>query len=312
MAVGPSTAPQVAEKPVFRQPAKPLDWPPERAGDADETPRWSQPFSNLALDFHGDPARARLVVFSDGNHHMALAESLRRLLVRHPRMGDIFYLTTPPAVLLDLLAAGRLDLGNLRLRAAPHLFISPPGVLDRVVAAGRAAAHTPFMRSRGNVLLVRKGNPKGIRAAADLARADVRLFLSNPKTETASYAVYAQTVRALARAAGIGADFVGGPSVVHGERIHHREAPQALADGRADAACLYYHLALHYARIFPDRFEIVPLDGAPKAPAPENVVSQFHLALVDDGGEWGAAARDFMLGEEVAEIYARHGLARAV
>ncbi|MEK7815755.1 MAG: substrate-binding domain-containing protein [Pseudomonadota bacterium] len=291
--------------------SEPLDWPPERAGGADPTPRWSQPLSNLVLDFHGDPARARLVVFSDGNHHMALAECLRRFLVLHPQAQDVFYATMPPSVLLDLLAAGGLDLGNLRLRAAPHLFISPPGILDRVVAAGRAAGHVPFMRSRGNVLLVRKGNPKGIRVVADLARADVRLFLSNPRTETASHEVYARTLRALAHAAGIGTDFVAGPNVVHGERIHHREAPQALADGCVDAACLYYHLALRYTRIFPEYFEIVPLDGAPDRPAPGNVISDYHLAMIGDGGGWGGAARDFLLGPEAAAIYAHHGLVRA-
>lgn len=291
--------------------SEPLDWPPERAGGADPTPRWSQPLSNLVLDFHGDPARARLVVFSDGNHHMALEECLRRFLAAQPAAEDVFYVTTPPAVLLAWLEAGSLHVGNLCLSLRPHVFISPPRILDRVVAAGYATHHTPFMRSRGNVLLVRQGNPKGIRVVTDLARADVRLFLSNPETETASYEVYADTLRGLARRAGVDGDFLSGVQAVYGERIHHREAPQALADGRADAALLYYHLALRYTRIFPEHFEMVPLDDTPTAPAAENIVSEFHLALVGDGGEWGAVARDYLLGQEAAEIYARHGLRRA-
>ncbi|MEK7696813.1 MAG: hypothetical protein AAB346_01600, partial [Pseudomonadota bacterium] len=86
---------------------------------------------------------------------------------------------------------------------------------------------------------------------------------------------------------------------------------QALADGRADTALLYYHLALRYTRIFPEHFEMVPLDGTPTAPAVENVISEFHLALVGNGGEWGAVAHDYLLGEETTEIYARHGLRRA-
>ena len=36
----------------------------------------------------------------------------------------------------------------------------------------------------------------------------------------------------------------GSGPIVFGERIHHREAPQALADGKADVAMVYYHLAL--------------------------------------------------------------------
>ncbi len=289
-----------------------LDWPAEQARPADAEPRWSQPRSNISLDFHGDPRRARLVVFSDGNHHMALEECLQRFLAAHPQVEDVFYATTPPAVLLRWLEAGCLHLGNLCLSLKPHLFISPPKILDRVVASGRAPGHAPFMRSRGNVLLVRAGNPKKIRAVTDLARPDVRLFLSNPETETASYEVYAETLRGLARRAGVEGDFLSKVHAVYGKRIHHREAPQALADERADAAMLYYHLALRYTRIFPGRFEIVPLDGAPENATAENVLSRFHLALVDGGGEWGAAARNFLLGSEAVAIYARHGLARAI
>lgn len=290
-----------------------LDWPTESARADDDGFRWRHARSNLILDFHGDPRRAQLVVFSDGNHHMALEECLQRFLAAHPATEDVFYVTTPPAVLLAWLESGSLHVGNLRLSLRPHVFISPPKILDRVVAAGHTRRHVPFMRSRGNVLLVRKGNPKGIRTLADLARPEIRLFLSNPKTETASYEVYAESLKGLARVQGVAPDFIdaGAERVVYGERIHHREAPQALADGRADAALLYYHLALRYTRIFPEYFEMVPLDGTPAAPVAENVISAFHLALVGDGGEWGATARDYLLGEEVTEIYARHGLRRA-
>ncbi len=289
-----------------------LDWPVEQARLDSLVPRWSQPASNLCLDFHGDPVRARLVVFSDGNHHMALAETLQAFVREHPGVGDVFYATTPPSALLSLLSSGCLDLGNLRLCVTPHVFISPGPVLDRVVATGRMVAHQPFMRSRGNVLLVRHGNPKAVHGVTDLARSDVRLFLSNPKTETASYEVYADTLRGLAQRDGIAGDFLGRLRAVHGERIHHREAPQALTDDRADAAVLYYHLALRYTRIFPDRFEIVPLDDAPDdRAAPENVMTHYRVGLVDAGGEWGGRLLGFLAGKEAADIYCRHGLQRA-
>jgi hypothetical protein len=101
--------------------------------------------------------------------------------------------------------------------------------------------------------------------------------------------------------------------VVYGERIHHREAPQALHDGCADVAVLYFHLALRYTRIFPGCFEIVALDGnAERAPipGPANVVTVYHLGLVGQGGEWGARLKDFLLGETVTDIYRHHGLER--
>jgi len=289
----------------------PLDWPREWARDRTGQPAWFHAGSNLSLDFHGDPRRAQLVVFSDGNHHMALEGCLRQFLARHPQAEDVFYATTPPGVLLQWIDAGAVNLGNLCLTLRPHAFISPPNILDRVVDAGHAASHVPFMRSRGNVLLVRRRNPKGIHTISDLMRPDVRLFLSNPKTETASYEVYARSLEGLARRQGLAANVLGGVRIVHGERIHHREAPQALADDRADAAFLYYHLALRYTRIFPEMFELLAIDGTPEDPAPENAVSRFHLALIGDGGNWGKRLREFMLGPEATAIYAHHGLLRA-
>ena len=294
-----------------------LHWPPEEACHADTALRWTQARSNICLDFHGDPVRARAVLFSDGNHHMALAECLQRFLLQNPAAQDVFYATTPPGVLLQWLDAGALHLGNLSLRLVPQLIISPPAVLDRLVQAGRIRAHVPYMRSRGNVLLVPKGNPLGIHSIEDLARSKARLFISNPKTESASYQVYAGTLKALALQGDIRLDWLDHPPgaepdarVVYGERIHHREAPQALADGRADVALVYYHLALRYARIFPEHFEFVPVGGAPEHPEPGNLTSDFHLAIAGDGGAWGKPLYEFLLGGETTEIYARHGLSR--
>ena len=55
-----------------------LVWPEETVfpGRGD-MPKWCHTGSNLCLDFHGDPLTAKLVVFSDGNHHMALMETLK-------------------------------------------------------------------------------------------------------------------------------------------------------------------------------------------------------------------------------------------
>jgi hypothetical protein len=207
--------------------------------------------------------------------------------------------------------------GNLCLSVVPQVMISPAPILDRVMVAGRMQAHLPFMRSLGNVLLVRKGNPKAIRSIADLARPDVKLFLSNPVTETASYQVYAESLKALSGRAGLMLDFLSDPAesssrVAYGERIYHREAPQTIAEGRADVAFLYYHLALRYTRIFPEWFELVAVDDTPaNKPAPGNVVSHFHAGIIDDGGEWGTRLLEFLVSDNVERIYRHHGLLRA-
>ncbi len=294
-----------------------LHWPDEAAGPAGSgSSSFVQARSNICLDFHGDPLRARLVVLSDGNHHMALREALAAFLAQHPAVDDIFYSTTPPRVALQWLSAGHVDVGNLRLSARPHVMIGPPPVLDQAVADGHMAAYRPFMCSRSVALLVRKGNPKRILGAADLLREGVKLFLSNPQTEKQSYGIYRSTLQHLAVAEGVSLGFLDHASdpadqakLLYGEAIHHREAPQALADGRADVAAVFYHLALRYQRIFPDLFDFV--QPAAWARDDQGEIGRADCGLVGDGGAWGGELLDFLETEAVTQIYRAHGLERA-
>lgn len=284
-----------------------LDWPTEEAVPDANIHRFSHTGSNLCLDFHGDP-NAALRVFSDGNHHMALQETLAAF-ARECRLDDIFYLTLPPPAILPLLNAPRMQIGNLRLRLSAHVFISPPGILDRAVAAGYARPHRPFMQSQGNVLLVRRGNPHAIRDIASLIDSDLRLFLPHPTNEAAAYRVYTETLQAFAADAGARWDFTDTktklPKVINGKRIHHREAPLALAEDRADVALVYHHLGLRYQRIFPEWFDTIAL---PLTPA--NRISDFHASLCTDAGQWGAQLMEFLQSEKVSAIYRHHGLRR--
>lgn len=287
-----------------------LLWPGETAGAGAGEAAFAHSGSNLVLDVHGDPAGARLAVFSDGNHHMALADALGAFARIHPQVGEPFYATTPPRVVAEWLSAGALRIGNLRLSVHPHAFLGPPGVLERLRAAGRIGAHVPVARNRGAVLLVARGNPLNIRGIADLARGGVRLFLSNPQTEKVSFDAYLETLRRVASAAKTSLDFVTAegtlaraPRIVLGELIHHREAPQAVASGNADCAVVFSHLGLRYVRIFPEHFEIVPLGHEDV-----HVRSDIHIAVVGAGGEFGAAFAEFMRGPMAAGIYRHHGM----
>ena len=291
-----------------------LTWPDEGTLRHGTVETWSQPASNLILDFHGDPLAADLVVFSDGNHHMALESSLQLFKDQHPQLREIFYATTPPGPIVILLRDGRLKIGNFILSVAPHVFLSPPHVLDKLIKEGRMTEHRPFVRNRGSALLVRKGNPKQIFRIGDLARQDVRLFLSNPVTETVSYRGYVDTLKALGAMDGSDLAFlettVSNDKIYFGQSIHHRDAPEAVASGIVDTAIVYYHLALRYIRIFPEHFDLIPLGGAVDAPdpAPGNAIGFTHAGLIGDGGPWGRRCLDFLFTRQVADIYAAHGL----
>lgn len=99
---------------------------------------------------------------------------------------------------------------------------------------------------------------------------------------------------------------------VHSAVIHHREIPQLLADDQADAAIVYYHLALRYTRVFAGVFAIVTLAPLWDEPGftPANRVTVYHIGRIGDGGAWGAPLIDFMNGDEAASIYRHHGLHR--
>lgn len=293
-----------------------LPWPPEsaRAAGAGVRP-FSAVSSNIVLDFHGDPATAGLAVFSDGNHHMALEAVMQAFLEQHPAVGDVFYTTTPPAPLVDALLGEGLAIGNLRITRRPEVFIGPAPILDKLVEAGAMDEHAPFAESRGNVMLVRKGNPKGIRLLSDLLSDEICLTCSNPLTEKASFDVYRDTVAGLADEADADALVcklsVAGGRTTHSRIIHHREVPQLLADGIADAAVIYYHLALRYTRIFPELFEVVSLGGVPEGERAEaNQTTRYHVGLIGDGGLWGESFLSFLQGETAQSLYAHHGLQR--
>lgn len=247
---------------------------------------------------------------------MALGECARVFLAENPGVEDVFYATTPPGVLTATLDGESVHIGNLCLSRKPDVFIGPRELLRNLAKSGRVTEPSTFAQSRGHVLLVRKGNPSGITGVSDLLRPEITLFISNPNTESTSYRVYADSLIAIAKATGADSDALvarlegAAGKVMHGECIHHREAPQAIADGSADAAIVYYHLGLRYTRIFPDDLECVPLGGTTENPQPlaGTVLTSYGVAMVASGGRWGGAFAAFMRSPRAAEIYARHGL----
>ena len=149
-----------------------LIWPAERPRAASPGSEWSQARSNVCLDFHGDPAGAQLVVFSDGNHHMALAECIETFVRRSPGLHDVSYTTTLPSVYLTLLKTGELSLGNLTLRVRPNVVIGPSYVVGRLHAEGEAGRPVPFPRSHQHAM------PRiGTRRVSDITSADVMSIL---------------------------------------------------------------------------------------------------------------------------------------
>lgn len=132
---------------------------------------------------------------------------------------------------------------------------------------GRIAGAFLFVRiavsrckNRGVALLVRKGNPLGIRGLSDLLRASTRIALPDAGDVRAKCRSAAE---ALLRKPTADALFAGEVRSFPGRLgIMHRDLPDMVARSYADVAFTWYHLVTYWARTFPDHFEVVAVPGA--------------------------------------------------
>jgi hypothetical protein len=283
-----------------------LPWPPEPADASLHATRLDLPPSNCLLDLHGSLQAPDLVLFMAGNQFRALPDLVAAFRQAHG-VQRIFYATTPPGLLIDAMASGRLASGNFVVDIGPgslwpDVFMAGGREHRRLAAAGWIGMPRPYANNRGSALLVRRGNPLAVRSVADLARADVRVAISSPEREPASYASYAATLQAQG-AAGLPAQVLAKAGTWLPQRVHHREIPQALADGQADAAPLYRHLAQYLSTQMPDLFETVEL------PEAGNQRDELAAALLNEAAhpDAGRAWIDFLVGADAAALLRRHG-----
>jgi accessory colonization factor AcfC len=160
-----------------------------------------------------------------------------------------------------------------------------------------------FCKNRGVALLVRKGNPLGIRDLASAVRPGIRLALPD-----------AGDVRAQCQAAaGALLGKSGGDALFASEvrtfpgrlGIMHRDLPEMVARGYADAAFTWHHLVAYWARIFPDHFEAIALPGA------EPFFTQIALARVNDPLRLRAmTAFDEFFFSRARDVYPQYEFAR--
>lgn len=297
-------------------PAGALPWPHERPATLPaDAVDYGVPKSNYVVDLHGSTHNPDLVLFMAGNQYRVMPDLIRAYqgwIAAQPEWRDVraervFYATTPPGRLIDAMVSGKLEVGNLWLDVAPgalwpDVFMTGPRQHQRLRQLGHVEAYFPYARNRGVGLLVKAGNPKQIRTAGDLARPDVRVAISSPRREPASYESYAAVIKAQA-AADLADRVLAKPSTITPKVVHHRENPQFIADGHADVAPMYWHFGDYLKRHFPTEFEFVDL------PADGNEYALLGVASIQSSPRPRAARAwiEFLLSDTAAAIYERHG-----
>jgi ABC-type molybdate transport system substrate-binding protein len=293
-----------------------IPWPAELPQELflDAKPYVSEK-SNVVLDIHGSVQNPDLVIFMAGNQYRVFPELLpafRKWAKSHARHRDlpterILYATTPPGRLIDAMQAGQLVLGNFWIDVRPgelwpDVFMTGPRQQKRLAAAKYVDRWSIYTRNRGVVLLVRAGNPKRIRGISDLARQDVRVAISSPKQEPASFESYANTLRAQGGPR-FPEEILKKPSTISPLAVHHRENPQFIFDGRADVAPMYYHFGDYLKTRLPKHFDYVSL------PAEGNFRDELAISVIRDAPHPKAAAAwlEFIRSDAAAAIYTKHG-----
>ncbi len=322
--------PKITGTPVIDMPLV-LNWPLDQG---ELTPNLNDPTADLLHDLHGNISSSDLLLSTEGNYHMALKDIWPLFLAKFKDspLANWFYTTSPP-VPSEQIANQRLQIGNLVLTCRPAAVVATQRVIDQLARDGLTEGPVlPLYQDRGVVILVKKGNPKKIRAVWDLGRKGVRLVTPNPNLEPGAFENYVGTMFHVAErdghpppglsAARLMALVFQGASRdpnkwLAGARIHHRDLPWSVAYGRADAAIIYYHLGRYIQETFPNLFDLAPLGGTLTDPQPLEGTIITTRYLVRIKGDWSPRqleARgklvETLVSPEFTQVLEKRGLQR--
>ena len=282
VAFSQTQAARAAEQKATAQTAEPLVWPviTRQAGI-----RSFDGHTDTVLDIVGRIGIApSLVIFSEGNHLMALLSeeivgAFPTWAKAQPQYADlnldnVVVVTMPQPIVVQMVRTGAVALGSLTLDMSrssglyPDIVMGGPAPLQELRKLGVLEPQARyFSKNRGRALLVRKGNPLGIHGLADVARTGARIAQAD-EVEAGARAGNRAAIEGLIGKAGADAFFAKEVEHFPGRLgITHRDVPEMLARGYADVGLTQYHLISYWARTFPNHFELVPIAGAERSPA---------------------------------------------
>lgn len=265
--------------PLVEDSTQSLQWPKELpqpidANGSGDFQSFVVPKSNFIQDLHGNIQDPDLVLFMAGNQYMVMPELIaayKEYIANNQDLyaglvvEEVFYATTPPGRLIGAMEKGELDLGSYNIKVAPDklwpdVFMTGLRQQRRLDKNGFAenGEATLYTRDGGAGILVRAGNPLGILEASDLQDENIRVAISDPNIEPASYETYGQVLDGTGFE-GLAEIVLNSPGRISPRAVHHRENPQYLADDLADAAMMYDHFGQYLTTTFPECFDYIEL-----------------------------------------------------
>jgi molybdate transport system substrate-binding protein len=301
------SAPAFAQTPGAHLPGNPFPpWQHGRNNDAvDRGLEFTVPQIDDLADFHGDLTDPKLVLFVGGNYFFAMAPLVEAFEAAHPEYkGRLYWETIPPGLLIkQIKAGGKITSGNMTWTAKADVYLAGLQAVNKQIAAGVLTGEAVSYATNDLTIMVPAGNPAGVNGLADLARPDLRLAMPNPEFE----GVARQIKAALQKA--------GGPALVKAvyetkvasgatelTRIHHRQTPLFLMQGRVQAGVTWKSEALFQEQV-----------GNPIShvdiPAAQNATAIYAGAEVKDAAHPQAARLwlEFIRSPEALKILGRYG-----
>ncbi len=187
-------------------------------------------------------AEAALILWLAGNQFFAMDDVVHAFQAQHPGV-DVGLITLPPGLLLTAIQKGGWSYGGDDFPGLPDVYASVNlGHLKKLKAAGLMDQYATYMHNE-MVLMVAKGNPKGIKGIADIGRDDVRTSMPNPVNE----GIMVFYGRNVLERHGLW-DKVSAGKLCNScqttpnnwfTSVHHRETPERIRDGRSDTGIVW-------------------------------------------------------------------------
>jgi molybdate transport system substrate-binding protein len=251
LAALPAGAEPPANSPAGRVAAEEAVFPPWQNGTNNDAPNkglvFTVPPVDTMVDFHGNVTDTALVIYASGNNFFAYKRLVDLFGSKYPDwQGRIFYETLPPGLLLKQLQnGGTVTSGNLTFTAKPDIMMAERTASETWVKQGFLVDPVVSFATNDLTIMVRAGNPEHIKGLEDLGKPRIVLAMPNPAFE----GVAGQITTALQKAGGDAlANAVYDHKVEDGTtiltRIHHRQTPLWLMQGRVEAGVTWRSEAL--------------------------------------------------------------------
>lgn len=254
---------------------------------------------------------AELILWLAGNQFFAMDDVVRAFQAQHRGM-DVGLITLPPGLLLSAIEKGGWTYEGQDYAGRPDVYSSVNlGHLKKLKQQGLMRDYAIHMHNE-MVLLVAKGNPKGIRGIADLKRGDVRTSMPNPVNE----GIMQFYGRKVLERHGLWPHISGGKECFSCQTtpnnwftaVHHRETPDRILAGSADTGIVWATEALEALRLGKsvDSVKLPPEDSLRDEVA-------YAIGALTAGPRQAAAARylAFLATPQAQAAYAKYGFVNA-